>query len=649
MGPRRSQAALAAAALLGLAISFVLLAAPLPAQEEGDEGWQPIESFGETVSVELVNVEVWVVDRRGNPVTGLSREDFELFEDGERRDITHFAAFEPTGAPAGAGEERRVEAGAPIRIEVEEGSSQWQAVNEDSRLHLAVFVDNWNLAPGDRARVFQDLRDFLGTRVEPDDRVMVAIHDRALQVVQELTADPEELTSSLDRVERLGAGLIHVHNARRSALVDIREAHANAPNLGGTGDPCLEAWGEMENAARSYAVTLQSHAQRSGGALASVSQYLAGVPGRKVLLYVGSGLPQQAGVEVFQFLAELCPHQQSQVATYSSQYDLTWLYQEVVRQANAHGITFYMLEAAAPVASEDLSFGGLSGPSQPAGGAGGEGGGGEAGGPGGVVTPSSLGRPGEAISTGGQTYRPSAAARRLAEQDLESPLVILASETGGKAILNAADFRADFDRLATDLRTYYSLGFTPPHQGDGELHRLKVNVKGEGYRVRHRSAYHDKPYEQRMAERIAGTAQFGTGENGLRIRVETGEATPVPGGGHRVPVRIWVPLDAITLVPGEEGLRGRLRVLMAVSDRAGNLGPVRQKTVPVEIGALDEDRPARAVQTGHPGEKLVEVDLDLAGAEHVVSLGVRDELGGETSYVRHKVRLGATPQARVEP
>jgi hypothetical protein len=116
-----------------------------------------------------------------------------------------------------------------------------------------------------------------------------------------------------------------------------------------------------------------------------------------------------------------------------------------------------------------------------------------------------------------------------------------------------------------------------------------------------------------------------------------------------VPVRIWVPLDAITLVPGEDGLRGELRVLMAVSDKAGNLGPVRQKMVPVEIGALAQDGRARAVQTEHPGEKLVEVDLDLAGAEHVVSLGVRDEIGGEISFVRHEVRLAATPQARLEP
>jgi VWFA-related protein len=620
---------LAAVALLGLAIPFD---APLPAQEEGSAGAQPLESFGESVSVDLVNVEVWVTDRRGNPITGLTKEDFELYEDGERVEVTHFSAYEPTGGAAGAGTEGGVEAGAPIRVEVEEGRTRWEATTEDSRLHLAVFVDNWNLAPEDRSRVFGALREFLDTRLEPNDRVMVAVHDRALQVVQDFTADTEALGRTLDRVAKLGTGIIALRNERRSAFEDLREAFANALVTDGSDpDPCQLNWGDLENTARNYAAFVQAHAHRSGGALASVSDALAGVPGRKILLYVGSGLAQQAGVEIFQYLAELCPHMQSQIAPHYTSYDLTWLYEEVVRRANAHQVTFYTLEADAPVATEDLSMGGLAAPTQPSDGA-------RQGA--GFVAP---------VSSGGLTFRPSEATRRAAEQDVESSLVILANETGGKAILNAADFRADFDRLATDLRTYYSLGFTPGHQGDGRFHDLKVEVPGKGYRVRHRSAYHDKPYEQRMAERIAGTAQFGTGENGLRIRVETGEATPLPGGGHRVPVRIWVPLDAITLVPGEDGLQGRLRVMMAVSDEAGNLGPVRQKMVPVEIGALAADGPAREVQTEHPGEKLVEVDFDLAGAEHVVSLGVRDEIGGETSYVRHDVRLAASPLARIDP
>lgn len=661
MSPRNPSAHFVRTVLLLLALSAAAgwLGGPggsgeaLAAQEAGaEEDGAPAGAFGETVSVDLVNVAVWVTDRQGNPVTGLTAEDFELYEDGERVEITNFSAFEPTGPLPGAEEPADAETGeeAPLRIEVvrdEPEPENARPVSDESRLHLTVFVDNWNLAPHDRARVFQALRDFLETRVRPEDRVMVAVHDRALQVVQEFTADPEELGRSLDRLERTGTGLINLRNARRSALVDIREFHANAPIIpGGSADPCEAAWGEMVNVARSYAAFTQSHAQRSGGALASVSQFLAGVPGRKVLLYVGSGLPQQAGLEVFHFLTDICPHQQSEIATYYSSYDLTWLYEEVVRKANTHGVTFYTLEAEAPVATEDMSMGGLAAPTLPSG-SGDDGGG--AGSAAGVTRPSDLGGVGGSISSGGLTYRPSAATRRLVEQDLESPLVILARETGGKAILNGTDFEADFERLATDLRTYYSLGFTPGHGGDGTLHRLRVEVKGEGYRVRHRRAYYDKPFELRMAERIQGVAQFGSEANVLRVRVETGGASPAPGGGHRVPVRIWVPLDSITLVPADDGLEGRLRVMMAVSDEAGNLGPVRQKIVPVEIGARSEEGAGQAPSTAHPDDHLVEVDLDLDGTEHVVALAVRDEVGGDTSYLRHELRLEATPQARLEP
>jgi hypothetical protein len=170
--------------------------------------------------------------------------------------------------------------------------------------------------------------------------------------------------------------------------------------------------------------------------------------------------------------------------------------------------------------------------------------------------------------------------------------------------------------------------------------------------VRHRQSYRDKPYEQRMAERIRGVGQFGTEANRLGIRVETGEATPT-GAGWRVPIRLWVPLDQVTLVSPPAGgtarRAGRLRVMMAVSDAAGNLGPVRQKLVTVEVGgASGGPGPGAPGAPGGQGEHLVEVDLDLPTDNHVVALGLRDELGGETSFLRHEVRLGTETMARID-
>ena len=50
------------------------------------------DAFGE------VNVDV--MDRDGRPVAGLRKEDFEVFEDGKRVEVTNFRAVAPEARPA---------------------------------------------------------------------------------------------------------------------------------------------------------------------------------------------------------------------------------------------------------------------------------------------------------------------------------------------------------------------------------------------------------------------------------------------------------------------------------------------------------------------------------------------------------------------
>ena len=74
-------------------------------------------------------VDAVVVDRAGKPVTGLTAADFEVYEDGERVEISNFyAVHRRTSAPseAGAGEAAetlplsRVDATASLDIDVGE-------------------------------------------------------------------------------------------------------------------------------------------------------------------------------------------------------------------------------------------------------------------------------------------------------------------------------------------------------------------------------------------------------------------------------------------------------------------------------------------------------------------------------------------------
>ncbi len=583
------------AAASAVLLAAAPLAAPLAAQPPAEaEGFEPLQSFGEEVSVEVVNVQVWVSDRRGRPVTGLGQGDFELLVDGKPVPVTNFSEISESGPAA-----QTPAASLPAR--------SLERVPDAERLHVVVLVDNWNLRPEDRSRVLGDLRGFLGRSLRPGEQAMVVTYDgRSLRVAQSYTDDQEALGRSLDQVERLASEGVHLDSERRQAFREVAEAYQTVLDTATRrvgDDPCEDAWPDMENAVRSYAAEAVSHAQGSISALSSVIKSQVGIPGGKVLLYVGNGLPDQPGVDLYEYIRQLCPATSVENTNFAGEYDLSTVYAKVADQANAEGVTLYTLEAEDPSRL-------LEADDQPA----------------------------------DPRYRVPSTVLRLHQQALQAPLQLLAGETGGRAILDATDFTRPFAAIGSDLRSYYSLGFSPRGPDDGSRHRIEVRVPGEGYRVRHRTSFVAKPFEQRLVERIRGVAGLADQRNPLGVRLETGEMVARPDGRVSVPLRIWVPLDAVTLVPGKDGLHGQLRVLMAIGEPGGRLSPVRQKLVPVDV------KKARSKARGPDepgGQKLVEVTLALPAGDALVAMGLRDELGGEVAYLRQTIHVVQPPPAGV--
>src|SRR5438874_9131425 len=64
---------------LAAALIAVLIALPLASQEK----------LVETIEVRVVNIDVVVTDRAGNPVHGLTKSDFEVFENRKPQTITN--------------------------------------------------------------------------------------------------------------------------------------------------------------------------------------------------------------------------------------------------------------------------------------------------------------------------------------------------------------------------------------------------------------------------------------------------------------------------------------------------------------------------------------------------------------------------------
>jgi len=55
---------------------------------------------GETIDVSIVNVDAVVTDKQGNRVRGLTRDDFEIFENGKLQPITNFTEVGAGQAPS---------------------------------------------------------------------------------------------------------------------------------------------------------------------------------------------------------------------------------------------------------------------------------------------------------------------------------------------------------------------------------------------------------------------------------------------------------------------------------------------------------------------------------------------------------------------
>jgi VWFA-related protein len=517
-------------------------------------------AFIDVVNVEVVNVEVVVTERRtGEPVVGLTRDDFELFEDGREVAITNFYAEQESDAQA-----RRPSLPAPP------GAPQPEAVPEEQRLYVVVYIDNFNIRPFNRNRVFMRLREWLNANVGPEDRVMLGAFNRTFKQRVAFTSDPRVINAELFEMEDETGFGVHRDSERRQLLEEIEQA---------------EDANQIIGSVRAYAGSYYNDTMVTIDGLKDLVASLGGLPGRKALLYVSDGVPQTPAEDMFYLLQE--KFQGAGLLLTSREFDASRRFTELANQANANRVTFYTIDA-----------GGLR-----------------------TMTSASA----EVATPGASAFVDS---QNL--HNLQEPLTRLAEATGGRAILNTNDVGDGLRNVARDLRTYYSLGYQPAHQGDGRYHRIEVKTKRRGLVVRHRSGYRDKSTEQRMADATTAALRFGELDNPLGVALQFGSMSRRDDGNVLVPIHLSIPLDKVTLLPQAGEQVARLRVFIAAADTEGGMSPVQNTPLPLTIPTADLEE-ARRKGWGY------DVSLLMRPGQHRVSVGVRDELGGVSSYVTGSV------------
>jgi len=138
--------------------------------------------------VDVVEVDAYITDSQGNPVTDLTADDFEVVEGGKRQTIAYFS---PVNIPIERSEDRLTSV-AGVEPDVQSNDPR------EGRLYI-IAVDELTPANGLRMRVF--LRQFVEQHFGPDDLAAVVLIGRGRRVdTQELTANRRLLLRAIDLI-----------------------------------------------------------------------------------------------------------------------------------------------------------------------------------------------------------------------------------------------------------------------------------------------------------------------------------------------------------------------------------------------------------------------------------------------------------------
>ncbi len=553
-------------------------------------------SFVDIVNVSVVNVDVYVTDKKGNAVTGLTKDDFQLYENDRPVQITNFysvtngKATAPNGEPPApnpavvaqgpAGTPASGTAAAPVPAPPRSLDLDPGKLPPDQRLRLVIYIDNYNLHPFNRNRVMRELRAFIGQKLNKDDELMLVTYDRELHTRRTFTSDPALIAQAMLELEKISAQGVHDESDHRDFLRKINDSQSVA---------------EAEGYAHTYAESTFNDLSFSIDALKKIVDSLAGMPGRKAVVYVSDGLQLIAGQDLF-YAVQSKYGEQSTSMTTTLEYDTSKRFNELTAQANANRITFYTIDAAGLRGYESNTA--------------------ENQGPG----------------------VPNPGFNQLVDQvrisNLQTPLQIMAENTGGQVILNANIIAPQLDKIARDFNSYYSLGYSPTHYGDGRYYKLKVKVvKRKDVTVRHRDGYRDKGTDARMNDSTLAALSFPFEENPLGVSVEFGQGRPREDGFFLVPVMVHIPIGKLVLVPREATEDARVRLFIAAIDSKGSTSEVQQTPVPISI-------PKGDVAAAQAKSFVYSVTLLMRAGEQRVSVGVRDDIAAQASFVSRGLTVG---------
>ena len=531
-----------------------------------------LPTFTEAVEVRVVNLEV-VVTEGGKRKSGLRAEDFELRVDGKSVPIDFFTevtdgrAVNHEGTPPIPS----LAAGQPV------GTS------------YLVFIDDYFAVPNRRDQALKALRDHVSDLSGADTMAVVAYDGRRIDLLTGWTRSPEELTAAFEEamkrtayglrrmseIRRLGAGetspyRMERYKSGRSSFSSIGFQGAGRGPAVAELQPGYEITARISQVVRAAAATLRGFAQPAQ---------------RQVMLLLSGGWPAMDAAN----LGRLAGDGREGASLTASPAERFHVFKPLVDTANRLGYTLYPVdltsEAGYPSSSAEFSSSAAA--------------------------------------------RFEASRRSLLATDSREALIMLAEATGGRSF-EGASRRGAFKQAVEDTRSYYWLGFSPDWRGDDETHRIEVRPRRKGLKVRARKEFTDLSRRNEIDLMVEGAQLFdrplpGEGE----LDAELGEASRAGRGRVLVPLKLTIPLDKLTLLPGSKGYSAALELRVTARDEDGLVADV--PLLPFEV--------ARDKAPGTGDEEIYEIELKLRQKSHRLVVALYEPATGNLLSKRLELKL----------
>jgi VWFA-related protein len=548
----------------------------------------------------LVEISVIAQDKYGRPITGLTRDDFVLLEDGREQPIAVFSAEVNRTAPPAPPLPAAVAAPGVFR-------NRGPAVASSPNVSVILF-DALNTHILDQQVARKQIISFL-KQLKPSDRVAIYLLTHGVRVLHDFTGDVNHLLATMEKFQ--GAATYEMEASRRSAVV-----------LGDLDfDEFLSTISEREEAQNS-----RLRVKYSLAALESIAHHLAPVPGRKNLIWVSGGFPLTLGIQdsepgdtafrdrdIFFAETQRAARAVSQANISIYPVDARGLFTDPMdddafrasmpffttgQQSRYGGDRDYMRQTAGSQQRESGTQGQDNSAAAPA-----------------------------------KLRRELIAARQAASPTAELQLThdamnLLADQTGGRAYYNRNDLGSAIREAIDEAEVSYILGFYPSHNNwNGRFHTLKVRVKRPDVHLRHRSGYFAYPDENASAPASQSLLELALASplDARAIALEASLGPHTADGKQRVSLRVR--LQDLWLQPDKELWNGEVDVHFSLTDVRGKVLWSDGKRVTLTLKAESFEKLQRE------GLHLW-LDVPVRAESDLLRVAVRDARSGALGSVR---------------